>query len=129
MAKVYKKYYTDREELTRFEKAIAILSFDKIEDLRKIAEGDEMLMRVEKKIEELSKNPDLVRYIDDEAAMRFGHQKDIEDAVEKATKEVTKEVKKKKTIEIAKKMLDENADISFISKVTGLSENSIKNLF
>jgi len=61
LALVFKKYYTYNEELTRFEKALAILSFDKIEDLRKIAKGDEMLMRVVKKIEELSENPDLVR--------------------------------------------------------------------
>ena len=75
-----------------------------------------MLMRVVKKIEELSKNPDLVMYIDDEKAMEFGHKLDIEDA------------RKEKAIETAKRLLKENLSISLISKVTDLSKEEIQKL-
>ena len=136
MAKVFRKYYNEGEELTRFEKALAILSFSKIEDLRKIAKGDDMLMRVEKKIEELTKNPDLVRYIDDEAAMRFGHQQDIQIAVEKATKEVTDKVTKdvtkniteKNAIETAKKMIKDGFDLDTISKYVACPKEKLEKL-
>jgi len=128
LALVYKKYYTYNEKLTRFEKALAILSFDKIEDLRKIAKGDEMLMKAVKKIEELLENPDLVRYIDDEKAMEFGHKQDIEEAVEKATKEITEKVTEEVTLRNARKMLEEHIPLKTISKVLGLSEKEINKL-
>lgn len=124
LALVYKKYYTYGKELTRFEKALAILSFDKVEDLRKIAEGDEMLMRAEKKIEELTENPDLVRYIDDEKAMEFGHKQDIEIAYE----EGHNSGKRSALIETAKKMIEEKIDISTISKICGLTKKEIEKL-
>ena len=71
LALVYKKYYNHSKELTMFEKALVILTLRKIKDLHKVAEEDEMLMRVVKKIEELSENPDLVMSIYDEKAMKF----------------------------------------------------------
>ena len=124
LVKVYKKYYTLDEELTRFEKALAILSFNKIKDLRKLSEGDEMLMRVVKKIEELTDDPDMVQYIDVEKGMELGRKEDIE----KAAKEAAKEATKATTIETAKKMKKEKIDISLISKITSLSEEEIKKL-
>ena len=120
LALVYEKYYNYNKELTRFEKALVILTLNKIKDLRKVAKGDEMLMRVVKKIEELSENPDLVMYIDDEKAMEFGHKLDIEDAHREGIKQ--------KAIETAKKMLDKKMDINDIIDVTGLSLEEIKKL-
>ena len=116
LAKIYKKYYTLDEELTRFEKALAIVSFNKIKDLRKLSEGDEMLMRVVKKIEELTDDPDMVQYIDVEKGMEYGHKLDIQQAVEE------------NTIETARKMLDEKLDINLISKITGMSKEEIEKL-
>ena len=132
LAKIYKKYYTLDEELTRFEKALAILSFNKIKDLRKLSEGDEMLMRVVKKIEELTDDPDMVQYIDVEKGMEYGHKLDIQQAVEKAEKKTAKEVaietEKKTKVETARKMLDEKLDINLISKITGMSKEEIEKL-
>ena len=116
LAKIYKKYYTLDEKLTRFEKALAILSFNKIEDLRKISKVDEMLMRAVKKIEELIDDPDMVQYIDVEKGMELGRKEDI------------KEAAKKTRIEMAKKMLEDKLDISVISKYTGLSKDEIKKM-
>ena len=120
LVKIYKKYYTLDEELTRFEKALAILSFNKVEDLRKISEGDEMLMRVVKKIEELTDDPDMVQYIDVEKGMELGRKEDIEKAAKEAAKETT--------IETAKKMLKDKLDIESIIKYTGLSKEEIQKI-
>ena len=128
LVKIYKKYYTLDEELTRFEKALAILSFNKIKDLRKLSEGDEMLMRVVKKIEELTDDPDMVQYIDVEKGMELGRKEDIEKAAKKAAKEAAKEATKATTIETAKKMIKKNMKIEDIIDITGLSEEEIKKL-
>ena len=47
---------------------------------------------------------------------------------EEVTKEVTKEVTEKNTLDMAKKMKNEKANINFISKVTGLSKEQIEKL-
>lgn len=132
LVKIYKKYYTLDEKLTRFEKALAILSFNKVKDLRKISKGDEMLMRVVKKIEELTDDPEMVQYIDVEKGMELGRKKDIKEAAEKAAKKAAKkaaiETEEKTRIETARKMLKDNLDIDSISKYTGLSKEEIKKL-
>ena len=128
LAKIYKKYYTLDEKLTRFEKALAVLTFNKIEDLRKISKGDEMLMRVVKKIEELTDDPDMVQYIDVEKGMELGRKEDIQIATEKAAKKAAIETEEKTRIETARKMLKDNLDIDSISKYTGLSKEEIKKL-
>ncbi len=120
LVKIYKMYYTLDEELTRFEKALAILSFNKLKDLRKLSKGDEMLMRAVKKIEELTDDPDMVQYIDVEKGMEYGRKLDREDARNEGIKETK--------IETAKKMLEEKLDINLISKITGISKEEIKEL-
>ena len=127
LAKIYKKYYTLDEELTRFEKALAILSFNKVKDLRKLSEGDEMLMRVVKKIEELTDDPDMVQYIDVEKGMEYGHKLDIQEAVEKAEKKAEEKAQKVK-IETARKMLEDGLDNKLISKYTGLTNVELEKL-
>ncbi|MBR3230151.1 MAG: Rpn family recombination-promoting nuclease/putative transposase [Bacilli bacterium] len=132
LAKIYKKYYTLDEELTRFEKALAILSFNKVADLRKLSGGDEMLMRVVKKIEELTDDPDMVQYIDVEKGMELGRKQDIEiaakKAAEKAAKEAAKEATKKEKIETAKKMLEKSMKLEDIIDITGLSKEEIQKM-
>ena len=127
LAKIYKKYYTLDEELTRFEKALAILSFNKVKDLRKLSEGDEMLMRVVKKIEELTDDPDMVQYIDVEKGMEYGHKLDIQEAVEKAEKKAEEKAQKVK-IETARLMLEDGLDNKLISKYTGLTNVELEKL-
>ena len=124
LAKIYKKYYTLDEELTRFEKALAILSFNKVKDLRKLSKGDEMLMRVVKKIEELTDDPDMVQYIDVEKGMELGRKEDIE----KAAKEAAEKAAEENKIETARKLLKNNVDINIIIDSTGLSKEEIEKL-
>ena len=120
LVKIYKKYYTLDEELTRFEKALAILSFSKIKDLRKLSKGDDMLMRVVKKIEELTDDPDMVQYIDVEKGMEFGRRLDREKAIKEAVEE--------EKIEATKKMILKNINIDDITEITGLSKKEIEKL-
>lgn len=120
LAKVYKKYYTLNEELTRFEKALAVLTFNKLEDLRKISEGDEMLMRVVKKLSELTDDPDMVQFIDVEKGMELGRKEDIKEAAEEA--------EEKTKIETAKKMLEKNMKLEDIIDITGLSKEEIQKI-
>ena len=103
-----------------------------------------MLMRAEKKIEELSENPDLVKYIDDEKAMEFGHKQDVEEASAIAyEKGHTSGFEEGRTsgfeegrtsgfedgkIEIAKKLLNMDLPLKQIQKATGLSKEQIDNL-
>ena len=135
LAKVYKKYYTLNEELTRFEKALAVLTFNKLEDLRKISEGDEMLMRVVKKLSELTDDPDMVQFIDVEKGMELGRKEDIQEAAQKAAKEAEKKAKKKAEkekkeikLETARKMLQKNIKLEDIIDITGLSKEEIEKL-
>ena len=73
-----------------------------------------------KKIEELTDDPDMVQYIDVEKGMELGRKQDIEKAA--------KEAAEKEKIETARKMLEDNLDISVISKYTGLSIQKINSL-
>ncbi|MBR2708590.1 MAG: hypothetical protein IKE90_04075, partial [Bacilli bacterium] len=106
---------------------LAILSFNKVKDLRKLSEGDEMLMRVVKKIEELTDDPDMVQYIDVEKGMEYGHKLDIQEAVEKAEKKAEEKAQKVK-IETARKMLEDGLDNKLISKYTGLTNVELEKL-
>ena len=86
-----------------------------------------MLMRVVKKIEELTDDPDMVQYIDVEKGMEYGHKLDIQQAVEKAEKKAEEKAKKVK-IETAKKMLEKNMKIEDIIDITGLSKEEIQKI-
>ena len=123
-----KSIITLGEELTRFEKAIALLSFKKIKDLSEIAKGDDMFMKVFEKLEDLCENPDMIKLIDDEKAMEYGHMMDIKEAEEKAHKSGFEEGKKKAKIKTAKKLLSNNIDIDVIVDSTGLSKEEIEKL-
>ena len=91
-----------------------------------------MLMRVVKKLSELTDDPDMVQFIDVEKGMELGRKEDIQEAAQKAAKEAEKkatiETEKKTKIETAKRMLEDKLDISVISKYTGLSKDEIKKM-
>lgn len=123
MVKIRDKYY-NKNKLTRFEKAIVLLMLKEKKELRKLAKGDEMLMRVEKKIEYLSKSPEITGYLTDEQLMEYGHRLDIKDAKNEGIKQGLEQNK----IDTAKKMLEEKLDISLIEKITGLSKEEIQKL-
>ena len=75
---------------------------------------------------------DVIVAYDREEYLKEAYEANIEyavaDAVEATTKKVTEEVTEKNTLEMAKKMKNEKADINFISKVTGLNKEQIEKL-
>ena len=121
MVKAFNKYYNcGKEGLTRFEKAIVIMMLKNIKELRELSKGDEMLMKVEKKIEQMSKNPDIVGYLDEEKIREFGHMLDVKEAREEGISEGEKKT--------AKKMIDKGMAIQDIVDVTGLTVQEIEKL-
>ena len=73
-----------------------------------------------RKVEELSTDPNFVGYYDLEEA----HRQDIASSYDTGLEEGME----KRNIEIAKNMLKEKIEISLISKMTGLSVDTIKEL-
>ena len=120
--KTLTKYYNKnrKEDLTFFEKSLIILTRENKDELRKLCEGDEILMSVEKKIEELSLNEEIVGLYDAAQIEKKVLNTKIRNAEEEGMK--------KRNIEIAKKMLEKNMDINIISEITGLTTEEITNL-
>ena len=119
MEKVREKYY-NKEKLTKLEKIIMMLQLEKKEELKKLALKDAELIGMEKKIEDMSKDPNLVYFYDKEKTMQMVHDIDVADAFEKGSKQ--------KEIDIAKNMLKDNIPIETIVKYTGLKKEEIETL-
>lgn len=119
MEKVREKYY-NKEKLTKLEKIIMMLQLEKKEELKKLALKDTELIGMEKKIEDMSKDPNLVYFYDKEKTMQMVHDIDVADAFEKGSKQ--------KEIDIAKNMLKDNMPIETIVKYTGLKKEEIETL-
>ena len=65
MMKSYNKYLNE-EELTKLDKELVILMLDDYKEIKKLAEGDEELMEVSKKLYELTDNIDNIGLYDPE---------------------------------------------------------------
>ena len=102
------------------EKLVNFLNQKDIEGLKSKYEGDEEYMSCIRKVEELSTDPNFVGYYDLEEA----HRQDIASSYDTGLEEGME----KRNIEIAKNMLKEKIEISLISKMTGLSVDTIKEL-
>ena len=85
-------------------------------------------MRVEKKIEYLSKSPEITGYLTDEQLMEYGHRLDIKDAKNEGIKQGLEQGLEQNKIDTAKKTFEEKLDISLIEKITGLSKEEIQKL-
>lgn len=121
--KTLKKYY-NKEKLTTLEKSLVILTLEDKEKIKEISEGEEILMSVEKKIEELSLDEEIVGLYDVEKVAKKVHNSKMLYA-EKIGFE--KGVKKEK-IDIATKLKKENISVETIAKTTGLSVKEIEDI-
>ena len=79
---------------------------------------------MEKKIEELSYDEDIIGLYDKEAYDKMAHDIDVAEA----RKEGREEAASERNMEIAKNMLNLNIDIDTISKSTGLTKEEIEGL-
>ena len=143
LKRVRQKYY-NKEELTKFEKELLIMTTDNKEELRKISKGCREMESVAKKISKLSKEEEMQGiYLKEEQeafirdqikayAMTDGYNDGMEKGMEKGHAEGLEEGHKEGALntqkEIAKNLLKEGIDIKIISTSTGLSKGEIEKL-
>ena len=120
MMKSYNKYLNG-EELTKLDKELVILMLDDYLEIKKIAEGDDELMEVSKRLYELTDNIDNIGLYDPEKRRKEEEALKIEYHSNIAREEGAKE--KEKTI--AKNLLNIGIPIKDIMKATGLSKKQI----
>jgi len=122
LEKVKEKYYNinERKNLTKLEKELVILVLDKKEEIKEVSKGENELMEVGKKIEDLSFDINMIGLYDEEEERRKVESMKRKYHIEQESK--------KSSLEIAKRMLKENINIPLISKLTLLSEEEILKL-
>ena len=127
-------------ELSDFEVAVGIIGVYQEKLLDRLSKRNKILEEIGDIVKKYSWVDDVIVAYDREEYLKEAYEANIEYAVadaveettkkvtEEVTKEVTKEVTEKNTLDMAKKMKNEKADINFISKVTGLSKDQIEKL-
>ncbi len=115
----------DKDNKSCLEKILYMFVCNDLDELKEIYKGDELMSKVIKEAEEIVKDFDLLMYydkkkLDEECSYYNGQVDGIDKGVEIGEQQKTKE--------LAKKMLEEKIDIKTIQKVTGLSEEEIKEL-
>ena len=112
------KQYNVNNEI---KKIVKFLKCRSIEEMKEEFKGDDIYMAAVRRVSELSTDPNFVGYYDLEEA----HKQDLEDMRETGYDEGIVEGEKKKQLEIAKSMLQENISKEVISKCTGLTIEEI----
>ncbi len=134
IAKAAEKYYNNIE-LSKFEKILVMLQSTSRKELFELARGDEDLMAMAKKIDDLNTDEKIIGLYDEEKMKKAMHDFDIKEATAKGKTEgfaVGKTeglaIGRQEKISIAKKLLKDGMDISKVASITGLEENDIANL-
>ena len=89
------------------------------EELLKV-KGDKFMEKLKDEAIELNNDDDFVKFMSDEEEERLLKNSYIQEGFDKGIEQ--------QTIKLTKNMLKENADITFISKITGLSTDEITKL-
>ena len=121
MMKSYNKYLNG-EELTKLDKELVILMLDDYLEIKKIAEGDDELMEVSKRLYELTDNIDNIGLYDPEKRRKEEEALKIEYHSNIAREEGAKEKEKS----IAKNLLNIGIPIKDIMRATGMNKKDIK---
>ncbi len=135
MIKSYNKYLNG-EELTKLDKELVILMLDDYLEIKKIAEGDDELMEVSKRLYELTDNIDNIGLYDpekrrkEEEALKIEYHSNIarEQGIEQGIEQGKKVGATSEKKSIPKSMLSKKMEIPLISEITGLSKKQIINL-
>ena len=127
MMKSYNKYLNG-EELTKLDKELVILMLDDYLEIKKIAEGDEELMEVAKRLYELTDNIDNIGLYDPEKRRKEEEALKIEYHSNIAREEGIEQGAKEKEKSIAKNLLNIGMPIKDIMKATGLSKKQLNML-
>ena len=109
--------YNSYEEVNRFFKFFIL---DKEKDLEELSKEDDILMEAYEHLKSLSHDSIPMSRLEEQELDEYCQRLAIMDAKNEGLDEGK--------IEIAKKMLEKNSDISFISECTGLTIEEINNL-
>lgn len=123
MAKVREKGY-NKDKLSKFEKIIMIMQEKCKKKLLEIAKGEEDLMMMVRKIEELSEDPEILGLYDKEKVDKLVQSINMAQSKKEGKEEGFSEGKK----ETAKNMLKEKISVETIMKCTGLSKEEIETI-
>lgn len=126
--KFYKEFHVNLKNLSNEcynnlserDKYFKLLTLNKKSDLKLLSKGDEIMEDAAEKIVSLSNDPNFISALEKQQIEEYARAVAMGNAKEDG--------KKEKTIEIAKKSLEQNIDINTISVITGLSIEEIKKL-
>ena len=119
--KLIREKYKRGLNLSKLEKELLILTLTNVEEIEKIAKGDEELMEVAKELKNLSYDIDTIGLYDEEEERKRIENTKLINAEEKGIKKGAKE--REKTI--AKNLLKIGVPIKDIVKATGLSKSQV----
>ncbi len=123
--KLIREKYDRGLKLTKLEKELLILTLTKVDEIEKIAKGDEELMEVAKELKRLTNDAYTIGLYDEEEERRRIENSIKLTSKKQGIKQGIKQGAKEREKSIAKSMLDKNMDIPLISELTGLSKNQI----
>ena len=120
LSKIRKLRYNDVSKLSKLEKILLIMTENKKITLHEIAKGDKELEVMVGKLEDLSKDPDVMSYYDEQKLEEMGQRLNLEEAREEGHRTTL--------IETAKKMLNKHMSIDDIIDITNLTKEEVENL-
>ena len=127
MDKLMKFWYDKNEEIIAKYKHLIMLDLPK-EELKELSKKDREVEKYMKEIERVNQDPRFREYMSKEEDQKKIYNTQMSKAYNEGISEGISEGEKEKSIEIAKKMLQNNKSISEISEYTGLTANEIENL-
>ena len=119
-----KCYNEIKDELER----ICLLFIDKNNEYKSLLKGDNIMDEAYEELERISRDTGIIGLYDKEQIEQKVLNTRLKGARLEGIEEGKKEGEKNKSIEIAKNMLKEGSDIEFISKVTNLDIDTIRNI-
>ena len=137
MPNINKKEYN---KLKLYEKLLLIFNENDEELLNDLSEGDEIMEKYVKESKEASEKDEVIGMYNEELHKEklrlaeidefreLGHEEGLKEGLEKGMQQGLEKGSLEKSIETAKKMLQEGLDISIISRCTDLSIEEVEKL-
>lgn len=139
MNKITNYFKNDNEKMIQKYKHLIMLNLDR-NDLKELSKGDAFVEKFDEKLEELNEREtyepaltyeeDLEYCLNTEKAIarKKGREEGLKEGIKEGKEEGLKKGISESKKEIAKNLLEDNIDMSLISKYTGLSVEEIKKL-
>lgn len=129
LAYIYDKCYNKPvENLSKFERCCLLLMAETKEFASKIVGNDKIMKKVYEKLESLNSDEEIIGLYDAQKEEERVRQTQLLGAERKGIEKGIEKGQKEKTVEIAKKMLNEGIDLDMIAKITMLSIEELESL-